>query len=94
MRTTYHADCCLFADWWWLHLLQELEEKRKQRSQVAYERKKQLNRCRAQAEAASEQQLGRYWVHSLVVSEEHPFAVSPYICLLLKSADHVMDDTV
>ncbi|CAA6653622.1 unnamed protein product [Spirodela intermedia] len=44
--------------WSYYDVVRELEEKRKQRAQVAYERKKQLNKLRAQAEAAAEQQLG------------------------------------
>lgn len=39
---------------WW----QELEEKRKMRSQIAYERKKQLNKLRVKAEKVAEEQLG------------------------------------
>lgn len=37
---------------------QELEKKRKERSQLAYERKKQLNKLRVKAEKASEEKLG------------------------------------
>jgi large subunit ribosomal protein L13Ae len=37
---------------------QELEEKRKERSQVRYERKKQLNKLRAEAEVTAEEKLG------------------------------------
>jgi large subunit ribosomal protein L13Ae len=37
---------------------QELEEKRKERSQVRYERKKQLNKLRAKAEVTAEEKLG------------------------------------
>lgn len=37
---------------------QELEKKRKERSQVAYERKKQLNKLRAKAEKVAEEKLG------------------------------------
>jgi large subunit ribosomal protein L13Ae len=37
---------------------QELEEKRKERSQVRYEMKKQLNKLRAKAEVTAEEKLG------------------------------------
>lgn len=37
---------------------QELEEKRKHRSKVAYERKKQLTKLRMKAEKAAEEHLG------------------------------------
>lgn len=37
---------------------QELEKKRKESSQVAYERKKQLNKLRAKAEKVAEEKLG------------------------------------
>lgn len=37
---------------------QELEAKRKERSQVVYERKKQLNRLRVKAEKVAEEKLG------------------------------------
>ena len=37
---------------------QELEEKRKERSQVRYERKKQLDKLRAKAEVTAEEKLG------------------------------------
>lgn len=37
---------------------QELEEKRKQRAQVTYERKKQLIKLRKKAEKTAEEQLG------------------------------------
>lgn len=36
----------------------ELEEKRKERAQVLYERKKQLNKLRAKAEKIAEERLG------------------------------------
>ena len=39
-------------------LPQELEEKRKERAQVTYERKKQLTKLRAKAERAAEEKLG------------------------------------
>jgi len=39
-------------------VLQELEEKRKERSQVAYQRKKQLTRLKVKAEKAAEEKLG------------------------------------
>lgn len=39
-------------------LSQELEKKRKERSQVAYERKKQLNKLRVTAEKTAEEKLG------------------------------------
>ncbi|KAF2532501.1 hypothetical protein F2Q70_00032115 [Brassica cretica] len=38
--------------------LEELEAKRKERSQVVYERKKQLNKLRAKAEKVAEEKLG------------------------------------
>ncbi|XVE48720.1 hypothetical protein DITRI_Ditri01bG0024900 [Diplodiscus trichospermus] len=38
--------------------LKELEKKRKERAQVAYERKKQLNKLRTIAEKAVEEKLG------------------------------------
>lgn len=41
-----------------VHFFQELEEKRKQRAQVTYERKKQLNKLRKKAETVAEEQLG------------------------------------
>jgi len=53
---------------------QELEEKRKERSQVRYERKKQLNKLRAKAEVTAEEKLGpqvdilapvKYWIPRL-----------------------------
>jgi len=47
---TFCPDCTLD--------LQELEEKRKERSQVAYQRKKQLTRLRVKAEKAVEEKLG------------------------------------
>lgn len=37
---------------------QELETKRKERAQVAYERKKQLNNLRVKAEKVAEEKLG------------------------------------
>ncbi|KAL9228311.1 hypothetical protein vseg_003905 [Gypsophila vaccaria] len=44
----------------WNHYdtIRELEEKRKERSQVAYERKKQLTRLRVKAEKTAEEKLG------------------------------------
>ena len=39
-------------------LLQELENKRKERAQVAYERRKQLAKLRVKAEKAAEEKLG------------------------------------
>ncbi|KAL9239118.1 hypothetical protein vseg_013468 [Gypsophila vaccaria] len=44
----------------WNHYdtIRELEEKRKERSQVAYERKKQLTRLRVKAEKVAEEKLG------------------------------------
>uniref|UniRef100_A0A7C8YYF7 Ribosomal protein L13a n=1 Tax=Opuntia streptacantha TaxID=393608 RepID=A0A7C8YYF7_OPUST len=44
----------------WNHYdtIRELEEKRKERSQVAYQRKKQLTRLRVKAEKAVEEKLG------------------------------------
>ncbi|KAK9929932.1 hypothetical protein M0R45_027000 [Rubus argutus] len=44
--------------WLFLMLSRELEKKRKERSQLAYERKKQLNKLRVKAEKASEEKLG------------------------------------
>lgn len=46
----------LVADY--LCVLQELEKKRKERSQVAYDRKKQLNKLRVKAEKVAEEKLG------------------------------------
>lgn len=40
------------------NLLQELEKKRKERAQVAYERKKQLTKLRVKAEKTAEEKLG------------------------------------
>ncbi|XP_021716271.1 60S ribosomal protein L13a-4-like [Chenopodium quinoa] len=44
----------------WNHYdtIRELEEKRKERSKVVYERKKQLNKLRVKAEKATEEKLG------------------------------------
>jgi large subunit ribosomal protein L13Ae len=39
-------------------LPQELEEKRKERAQLVYERKKQLTKLRVKAEQAAEEKLG------------------------------------
>lgn len=39
-------------------ILQELERKRKDRAQLAYETKKKLNKLRAKAEKAAEEKLG------------------------------------
>ncbi|KAF3487291.1 hypothetical protein F2Q69_00056010 [Brassica cretica] len=41
-----------------LSCILELEAKRKERSQVVYERKKQLNKLRAKAEKVAEEKLG------------------------------------
>ena len=41
-----------------VEMKQELETKRKERSQVVYERKKQLNKLRAKAEKVAEEKLG------------------------------------
>lgn len=38
--------------------LQELEEKRKERAKVAYERRKQLTKLRLKAEKTAEEKLG------------------------------------
>ncbi|OMP04176.1 60S ribosomal protein L13A [Corchorus olitorius] len=38
--------------------LQELEKKRKERAQVTYERRKQLNKLRVKAEKVVEEKLG------------------------------------
>ena len=38
--------------------MQELERKRKEKSQLAYERKKQLNKLRVKAEKTAEEKLG------------------------------------
>ncbi|KAB2074696.1 hypothetical protein ES319_A07G169000v1 [Gossypium barbadense] len=44
----------------WNHYdtIRELEKKRKERAQVAYERKKQLNKLRVKAEKTAEEKLG------------------------------------
>ena len=39
-------------------LPQELEEKRKERAQVTYERKKQLTKLRVKADKAAEEKIG------------------------------------
>lgn len=39
-------------------VVQELEEKRKERSKLAYERKKQLTKLRLKAEKVAEDKLG------------------------------------
>lgn len=39
---------------------QELEKKRKERAQVAYDKKKQLNKLRVKAENAAEEKLGSH----------------------------------
>ncbi|RWR76164.1 60S ribosomal protein L13a-4 [Cinnamomum micranthum f. kanehirae] len=44
--------------WNYYEIIKELEEKRKTRSQIAYERKKQLNKLRVKAEKVAEEQLG------------------------------------
>ncbi|KAK1397990.1 large ribosomal subunit protein uL13w-like [Apium graveolens] len=44
--------------WNYYDTIKELEAKRKERAQVAYERKKQLNKLKVKAEAAAEKQLG------------------------------------
>jgi large subunit ribosomal protein L13Ae len=41
-----------------LVLYQELEEKRKEKAKVAYERRKQLAKLRLKAEATAEEKLG------------------------------------
>ena len=41
-----------------VEMKQELETKRKERSQVVYERKKHLNKLRAKAEKVAEEKLG------------------------------------
>lgn len=38
--------------------MQDLEKKRKEKAQVVYERKKQLNKLRVKAEKAAEEKLG------------------------------------
>ena len=38
--------------------LQDLEKKRKEKAQIVYERKKQLNKLRAKAEKVAEEKLG------------------------------------
>lgn len=40
------------------YYLQELERKRKEKAQVAYERKKQLTKLRVKAEKVAEEKLG------------------------------------
>ncbi|PKI76780.1 hypothetical protein CRG98_002766 [Punica granatum] len=44
----------------WNHYdtIRELEEKRKERAQLVYERKKQLNKLRVKAEKTAEEKLG------------------------------------
>uniref|UniRef100_UPI0005C8FBE9 60S ribosomal protein L13a-3-like n=1 Tax=Fragaria vesca subsp. vesca TaxID=101020 RepID=UPI0005C8FBE9 len=44
----------------WIHYdtIRELEKKRKEQSQIAYERKKQLNKLRVKAEKVAEEKLG------------------------------------
>lgn len=57
---SYCRNLC-FLQFWFKFLLfdmQELEEKRKARSQEVYQRKKQLNRLRVKAEKAAEEKLG------------------------------------
>ncbi|KAL0926069.1 hypothetical protein M5K25_004453 [Dendrobium thyrsiflorum] len=44
--------------WGYYDTIKELEEKRKQRAKVAYERKKQLGKLRLKAEKAAEEKLG------------------------------------
>lgn len=44
--------------WNYYDTIRELEKKRKESSQVAYERKKQLNKLRAKAEKVAEEKLG------------------------------------
>ncbi|KAL1816856.1 hypothetical protein DCAR_0521255 [Daucus carota subsp. sativus] len=44
--------------WNYYDTIKELEAKRKERAQVAYEKKKQLNKLKVKAEAAAEKQLG------------------------------------
>lgn len=44
--------------WGYADVIKELEEKRKQRAQVAYERKKQLTKLRIQAQKIAEEKLG------------------------------------
>ncbi|KAJ8619248.1 hypothetical protein MRB53_015434 [Persea americana] len=44
--------------WNYYDIIKELEEKRKQRAKVAYERKKQLTKLRVKAGKTAEEQLG------------------------------------
>ncbi|KAL1826141.1 hypothetical protein DCAR_0314331 [Daucus carota subsp. sativus] len=44
--------------WNYYDTIKELEAKRKERAQVAYEKKKQLNKLRVKAEAAADEKLG------------------------------------
>ncbi|KAK8949515.1 60S ribosomal protein L13a-4 [Platanthera zijinensis] len=44
--------------WGYADVIKELEEKRKQRAKVAYERKKQLTKLRIQAQKIAEEKLG------------------------------------
>ncbi|KAK8937379.1 60S ribosomal protein L13a-4 [Platanthera zijinensis] len=44
--------------WGYADIIKELEDKRKRRAQVAYERKKQLSKLRLKAEKAAEEKLG------------------------------------
>ncbi|KAK8959084.1 60S ribosomal protein L13a-4 [Platanthera guangdongensis] len=44
--------------WGYADVIKELEEKRKQRAKVAYERKKQLTKLRIQAQKMAEEKLG------------------------------------
>jgi large subunit ribosomal protein L13Ae len=39
-------------------LFQELEEKRKQKAQISYERRKQLTKLRVKAEKSADERLG------------------------------------
>ena len=88
---TFCPDCTLD--------LQELEEKRKERSQVAYQRKKQLTRLRVKAEKAVEEKLGaqldvlapvKYWALwgwvavSMRVEQIEPSIVCSAILLFLE----------
>ncbi|KAA3458660.1 60S ribosomal protein L13a-4 [Gossypium australe] len=58
-----HKNCLLgrlSSEVGWNHYdtIRELEKKRKERAQVAYERKKQLNKLRVKAEKTAEEKLG------------------------------------
>ncbi|BBG92344.1 Ribosomal protein L13 family protein, partial [Prunus dulcis] len=59
-RTKYCLLGKLSSEVGWNHYetIKELENKRKERAQLAYERKKQLNKLRVKAEKVAEEKLG------------------------------------